>query len=343
MSQDVRKRVDQAAVWEACDGLLGDGRRPTIERIRERVGGSPNTISIHMESWFMTLSARMGTLRDGVAVPHAGPGMPDVVLKLAKQLWEGARTTAKLEADKDVESARQEAEAAVGRAEEARRRAEAALAERGERVLALEAELARGVEERRTLEREGQQLSEQLGSAKGRLVEVERAMVSTQADLRDARQAVVESQQQAAAALKAQSDQHQSDRKGWMLEIDRARGEAAKAAKREEQVGDRLKAVQQEYATSRELGAQLEVRLEQALNECARLAGELKAVQAGATAAEEAARGRESDLLARLDEASRTTEAMAAEVREAQAAIERLREDMTGKLDTRKRKTSQGG
>lgn len=343
MGQEVRKRVDQGLVWEVCDALLADGVRPTIERVRERVGGSPNTVSIHLESWFKTLSARMGALREGVAPPQAGAGLPEGVVRLAQQLWEGARAAAKLEADREIEAAKQDAEGAVSRAEEARRRADAALAERGERVLALEAEVARGVEERRSLEREGQSLSQQLGAAKGRLEEVERAMLSTQGDLRDARQALVQRSQEAEAALKAQADQHQAERKGWMVEIDRARGEAARAARREEQVADKLKTLQQDYAATREAGAQLEVRLEQAQSEFERVSRELVELRARSNAAEAAARARESDLLARLDEASSRTAEMGAEIKQAHAAIESLRKEVAGKLDGAVRKGQKGG
>lgn len=343
MGLEVRRKIDQGLVWEVCDELLADGARPTIERVRERVGGSPNTVSIHLETWFKSLSARMGALREGVAAPAAGSGLPEGVIKLAQQMWEGARAAAKLEADRDVQLARQEAEERVARAEEARRRAEAALAERGERVLALEADLARGTEERKGLEREHQRLSRELGSATGRLEEVERAMLSTQGDLRDARQAIVQRGQEAEEALKAQADQHHSDRKGLLLEIDRARSEAAKAAKREEQLADKLKNLQQDYTLSRESGALLEVRLEQAQNECARIGAELAAVRERASAAEESARERESVFLSRLDEASKTTAAMATEVRQAHAAIERLRAEVAGRLDAQVHKSAKSG
>ena len=38
--------IDQDDVWKAADALLIEGARPTIERIRQKIGrGSPNTVS----------------------------------------------------------------------------------------------------------------------------------------------------------------------------------------------------------------------------------------------------------------------------------------------------------
>ena len=42
--------IQEAQVWEAADALLQDGLRPTIERVRQRIGkGSPNTVSPMLE------------------------------------------------------------------------------------------------------------------------------------------------------------------------------------------------------------------------------------------------------------------------------------------------------
>jgi Plasmid replication region DNA-binding N-term len=42
-----RLRVTAERVAEVAEGLLVEGRRPTLERIRERIAGSPNTIALH--------------------------------------------------------------------------------------------------------------------------------------------------------------------------------------------------------------------------------------------------------------------------------------------------------
>ncbi|WP_368859848.1 DNA-binding protein, partial [Escherichia coli] len=43
--------ITEVDVWRASDALLLEGARPTIERVRQKIGrGSPNTVSPHLES-----------------------------------------------------------------------------------------------------------------------------------------------------------------------------------------------------------------------------------------------------------------------------------------------------
>ena len=52
--------VQQDDVWSAADDLIAEGLRPTIERVRQKIGrGSPNTVSPMLESWFATLAPRL--------------------------------------------------------------------------------------------------------------------------------------------------------------------------------------------------------------------------------------------------------------------------------------------
>ncbi|SEB25495.1 DNA-binding protein [Variovorax sp. YR216] len=47
-------------VCEAADALLARGLKPTIERVRQRLGGgSPNTIGPLLHDWYVGLSARL--------------------------------------------------------------------------------------------------------------------------------------------------------------------------------------------------------------------------------------------------------------------------------------------
>lgn len=69
-SVPVRRRgprgVQLEEVVEAADALLARGLKPTIERVRQHLGGgSPNTVSPLLDVWFERLSARVA----GVAVP----------------------------------------------------------------------------------------------------------------------------------------------------------------------------------------------------------------------------------------------------------------------------------
>lgn len=52
--------VQETEVFEAADALLGAGERPTVERVRLRLGrGSPNTIGPLLDAWWAQLAARV--------------------------------------------------------------------------------------------------------------------------------------------------------------------------------------------------------------------------------------------------------------------------------------------
>jgi Plasmid replication region DNA-binding N-term len=79
--------ITEDEVWKACDALLLEGARPTIERVRQKLGrGSPNTVSPMLETWFKTLGNRIA---DPGAF-SAPPDIPDPVLQAAKHFWEAA-------------------------------------------------------------------------------------------------------------------------------------------------------------------------------------------------------------------------------------------------------------
>ena len=86
--------IQEAQVWQAADALLHEGLRPTIERVRQKIGsGSPNTVSPMLERWFATLGQRLegrGTnLADGKA--HQ---LPLAIVQAAKLFWDAARREA---------------------------------------------------------------------------------------------------------------------------------------------------------------------------------------------------------------------------------------------------------
>jgi hypothetical protein len=66
----------------AADALLRTGERPTIEKIREKIGrGSPNTINPMLDAWWKRLSARLD------AGPPALHRLPESVAHVAEALW----------------------------------------------------------------------------------------------------------------------------------------------------------------------------------------------------------------------------------------------------------------
>src|SRR5262245_13090701 len=54
-----RPGVAPGRVFAAADALFREGIRPTIEKVRERVGGSPNRITKYLEDWWALLAKKI--------------------------------------------------------------------------------------------------------------------------------------------------------------------------------------------------------------------------------------------------------------------------------------------
>ena len=74
--------IRQSDVSHAADTLLRLGARPTVEKIRAKIGrGSPNTINPMLDAWWKTLSARLD------AGPQALHRLPETIAHIAEALW----------------------------------------------------------------------------------------------------------------------------------------------------------------------------------------------------------------------------------------------------------------
>ena len=74
--------IVQSDVSHAADSLLRAGDRPTIEKIRAKIGrGSPNTINPMLDAWWKTLSARLDS---GPAALHR---LPESIAHITEALW----------------------------------------------------------------------------------------------------------------------------------------------------------------------------------------------------------------------------------------------------------------
>jgi len=95
------KAVD---VEQAADALLRAGERPTIEKIRAKLGsGSPNTINPLLDAWWKKLAARLDS---GPAALHR---LPEAVAHVAEALWMQALEEARRRAHQELRSADQAA------------------------------------------------------------------------------------------------------------------------------------------------------------------------------------------------------------------------------------------
>jgi hypothetical protein len=91
--------VTQSDVSHAADSLLRLGERPTIDKVRAKIGrGSPNTINPLLDGWWKTLSARLDA---GPAVLHR---LPEAVAHVAEALWMQALEEARRRAQQELKT-----------------------------------------------------------------------------------------------------------------------------------------------------------------------------------------------------------------------------------------------
>lgn len=114
--------IQEAQVWEAADALLHEGLRPTIERVRQKIGsGSPNTVSPMLERWFATLGKRLGGRGGGLAnnlannltdnlANNEAQQPPLAIVQAAQQFWDVARREADQALLQKTEATRRELE-----------------------------------------------------------------------------------------------------------------------------------------------------------------------------------------------------------------------------------------
>lgn len=111
------RSVQKEDVWQAADALLLEGKRPTIERVRQKIGrGSPNTVSPMLEAWFATLGPRLGaggggSVLNGEPDSALGNGLPPVLVQALQQVWEQVQAQAAQAADALLEPVREDLQA----------------------------------------------------------------------------------------------------------------------------------------------------------------------------------------------------------------------------------------
>lgn len=95
--------VQQHEVDAAADALVAERQRPTIERVRQKLGrGSPNTIAPMLEAWFVTLAPRLGV----AAIDDGEGAMPAEVRNATDVLWRSALSLAQTRAEELFQSDR---------------------------------------------------------------------------------------------------------------------------------------------------------------------------------------------------------------------------------------------
>ena len=248
-------------VLAAADALVAKGLKPTIERVRQHLGGgSPNTVSPLLDVWFQRLPQRLV----GVGAPESRPqvdGPPLAVLQAAAQFWDVAR--------------RESEQAQVQLSEASRRELEL----QREQLAQKEADLA---QRESAFEQARVQLDDALAASKAALVALQDQLLTQQ---QESIRLLAESEERV-RSLRGQLEQAQGSKEALRekLELDLSRQQqSAKEADERHQAHERrlLSEVDRERMATRQAAAELakEQKARAADREAARVAAE-KAEQA---------------------------------------------------------------
>lgn len=229
LATPARRGITQLDVWTAADTVVAEGRRPTIDAVRQQLGrGSPNTVMAHLDSWFAHLADRLN------GAGPATPILPGPVAGAAIHLWEAALSSARAAVDDELAAQRKTLDEKRAALEAASLTLDRRAAELEARVEAALAAARTAGEERAAADRRevlAQERSTRLESQVAQLTrELEHAAVEKRA-LQDEAQAVrrqVEEERKRAEERLAGQERH------WHGEVERARGELRDARGRAE-------------------------------------------------------------------------------------------------------------
>ena len=212
-------RIGQADVFQAADELLLEGNRPTIDRVRMRLGrGSPNTINEHLDAWWLKLGAR---LRDipGREFPQLPERTAQALLTLWNEALQGAQDTLR------GSIGAREGEVAVR--EQAVSAASAALTERetalAARAAGLEESIALFKDQHLAANQRAERLEAALAERDGESIRLRSRIESAEAKAethRSKHEAALAAHQ--AERLKLE-ERNQSAESRWLTEVDRLR------------------------------------------------------------------------------------------------------------------------
>ena len=234
--------ITESDVWKACDALLMEGARPTIERVRQKIGtGSPNTVSVHLDTWFKHLGGR---IKDPGAFA-ATLDLPDPIQQAAKHFWEQAQSESRKDFDDRLREGMAAAVENVEAEKEKAKTAESAAFEACARANRLEEELAVSAA---ALEAERHKRV----AVDTRLVSLNEQLVESRSRLEAAGIELVQVRREAQAEVAAAISRSAAAEKRAALEIDAERQSRAKADRRAENIERKLEGVHAELIAAGE-------------------------------------------------------------------------------------------
>ncbi|TCP17750.1 DNA-binding protein [Simplicispira metamorpha] len=212
-------------VAQAADALLQDGLRPTIERIRQRIGrGSPNTVGPMLEQWFSGLGQRLG----GATHPPGQTDTPAAVLQAANALWATALQESLAQAQDACAAQRAALADEAAQLQEASTRLQAQELAWTERLRALEGALQKATEQWHESQQRGQLLQHTLAQREADIAQQRTALADSAQQCAGLQQRLDHMQVQAQQERTALEERWRSSERHWLEELDRARQEIKK-------------------------------------------------------------------------------------------------------------------
>lgn len=214
-------------VAQAADALLQEGARPTIERIRQRLGrGSPNTVSPMLEQWFSGLGQRLGS---GGIAPQ-GSAVPAPVMQAAQALWAAASTAADANAAQTWATRQAEQATAAQELENVRTQLQARELALYERLQAMETALTLSTQQLRESNERAKVQQAAIAQREQELRNLRDAAERSSERLAALQQQLEQSQEQARDERNAIEARHVANERRWLEEVDRARQETRKSS-----------------------------------------------------------------------------------------------------------------
>ena len=238
--------ITEKDVFTACDTLLLAGERPTIERVRQKIGrGSPNTVSPMLDAWFRGLGRR---LQDpGAFAPP--PDVPSPVLQAAQHFWEVAQAESRRDVDEQIAAGLATTQAHVDEARQHAAIAEAAAAEASAKTVGIEAEL----------ERVRAALDTERLNHRGTTTQLEGALqrgTALEAEATQLRQAIEDERSRADRAIAAADERGNGAERRAAMEIEGERMSRARAEKLAENMAKKFEtALREQIAATEQMNA----------------------------------------------------------------------------------------
>ena len=212
-------RITRDEVFATADSLLVEGARPTIDRVRMRLGrGSPNTINDHLDAWWLKLGSRLRDLPG-----REFPQLPERVAGSLQRLWNEALDAAHEVLQSTL--ARRE-EALVGREQALQSEREALERDQlfhAARATEIESGFVLAREQLDEANRRARVLEDALEKRDEEVRQAVSELKRLELDFADARTLHAQERAEALAERQHMAGRYEANEARWLTEIDRAR------------------------------------------------------------------------------------------------------------------------